>query len=136
MTIEETPPPSVSAERSSRRRHLAVGLGVSLAVLIAVGVLVAAAATHRPFMEWYTTDGAELEVTYSVGAGERLLWARADEDGERVLVDVMVVSTLPPGAPRNAAAEEKVASFELDAPVGDREVITSDGAVLREVGVG
>lgn len=136
VTIEDTPLPSASAERNRRRRRIVIALVVALAVLVAAATAVAVAATHRPHLEWYQAEGDVVSVPFQLGSGERLVWQRIEEGDQRIVVDLMVISTVPPGVPRTLELTEGVATFELDAPVGDREVVSADGAVLRASGGG
>ncbi|WP_084102790.1 hypothetical protein [Demequina sp. NBRC 110051] len=111
-------------ETTGVRRRWGVGVGIALTSVI-VGALVAWLGTSMIERAWivsYTSEGNELTVTYApAGSCDTVLRTHASETDAAVEIDIIAVGP-PPFVPTNASQDECVVTFELDEPLGDREV--------------
>lgn len=108
-----------------------VAFAAAFVVTLAIGAAVVWSLLERQTVTWFWDQGDRIVVEYSTGSGDVVVWERLRENDTQVVVDIRAL-TLPPGVPRNAMALENVVAFDLDAPLGDREVVGPDGEAVTQ----
>ncbi|WP_084076892.1 hypothetical protein [Demequina sp. NBRC 110057] len=113
---------------STTRRGVRAGVWITAVVVAGIGLAAALVALllEQTYVLSFAADSDTLIVSHApAGSCDSVVWERVTETATTVSIDIRSIGPIP-GIPRNAMQEECVATFNLDAPLGDREVVTAN----------
>jgi len=118
-------------ERAPARRTLSAALGIAVIALAFVGMFVASL-IQPAFIDSYRTEGTTLWVGYGPkGDCDTMMRVRAIESAEAVTLDIVGFAEMPFVA---STAEQPICTvtFELESPLGDRELRLASGESVSD----